>query len=78
LRRIGGTAFSFCPDFGNPKHGSVAVPHLSQPDLKVKIVRKALHTALDLVCAYTGWPVGHAYLRVDGSADALVSSNIGL
>ncbi len=36
-------------------------------------VREALQIALDLVCAYTGWPVGHAYLRVDGSTDTLVS-----
>ncbi len=39
-------------------------------------VREALQTALDLVCTYTGWPVGHAYLRVDGSTDTLVSGRV--
>ncbi len=39
-------------------------------------VQEVLQTALDLVCTHTGWPIGHAYLRVDGSTDTLVSGKI--
>ena len=39
-------------------------------------VEAALQTTIDEVCAYTGWPVGHAYvLAGDGSGD-LVSTDI--
>lgn len=39
---------------------------------------EATHTALDLVCAYTGWPVGHAlFFPEEGEqADGLVSSGV--
>ncbi len=39
---------------------------------------EATRTALDLVCAYTGWPVGHAlFFPVDGvRAEGLVSSGV--
>src|SRR5262249_20265833 len=35
----------------------------------------ALRTALDRVCGYTGWPVGHAYLvATDGSGELVPTS----
>jgi signal transduction histidine kinase/DNA-binding response OmpR family regulator len=39
---------------------------------------EATHTALDLVCAYTGWPVGHAlfFPEDDKQADGLISSGV--
>ncbi|HEX8274216.1 MAG TPA: PAS domain S-box protein [Longimicrobiaceae bacterium] len=37
-------------------------------------VEGALHTTLDEVCAYTGWPVGHAWLPAPGGE--LVSAGI--
>jgi PAS domain S-box-containing protein len=39
-------------------------------------VEEALQSGLDLVCAYTGWPVGHAYLYKDNGAGELVSSRV--
>ncbi|MBD0319536.1 MAG: PAS domain S-box protein, partial [Gemmatimonadetes bacterium] len=33
---------------------------------EARTVYEALQTALDRICAYTGWPVGHAYLAVPG------------
>ena len=39
-------------------------------------VRDALQTVLDLVCAHTGWPIGHAYLRASAGAETLVPSKI--
>jgi PAS domain S-box-containing protein len=38
-------------------------------------VEDALQTCLDAVCAQTGWPVGHAYLR-DPKSGELVPTNI--
>ncbi len=37
---------------------------------------EALQVALDKVCAYTGWPIGHAYLPAEDGADELVPSGI--
>jgi len=38
-------------------------------------VEDALQTAVDMVCNYTGWPVGHAYLTADdGSGKQLPTS----
>jgi PAS domain S-box-containing protein len=39
-------------------------------------VRDALQAALDLVCEYTAWPVGHVYLLDDTVVDRLPSSRI--
>ena len=42
-------------------------------------IETAMQTCIDEVCAYTGWPLGHAYLRpFDGEAldDVLVSTDI--
>ena len=36
----------------------------------------ALHAALESVCSYTGWPVGHAYVRADDDPDLLVSASV--
>ena len=36
-------------------------------------VEDAIRSALDRICAYTGWPVGHAYF-VDASTGELVPS----
>jgi PAS domain S-box-containing protein len=33
-------------------------------------------TCLDLICSYTGWPVGHGYLRANGSPEGLFSVGI--
>ncbi len=37
-------------------------------------VEQALQVALDRVCAFTGWPVGHVYLVGDGDPPELVPS----
>ena len=37
---------------------------------------EALQVAVDRVCAYTGWPVGHACLVPEGGAGELVSSGV--
>ncbi len=39
-------------------------------------VSDALQAVLDLVCAQTSWPVGHAYLGVNAGLETLVSSKI--
>jgi PAS domain S-box-containing protein len=33
-------------------------------------------TCVDLICSYTGWPVGHVYLRASGSAEEPFSAGI--
>jgi len=33
---------------------------------------EAMQTCLDTICAFTGWPVGHAYFREDRELDCLV------
>jgi signal transduction histidine kinase len=38
-------------------------------------IRAAIQTTLDEICAYTGWPVGHAYL-VDDESELLVSAKL--
>ena len=38
-------------------------------------VNDALQAGLDLVCAYTGFPVGHAYV-LDESDGKMVSANV--
>ncbi len=37
---------------------------------------KALRLALDQVCAFTGWPIGHAYLAQENAEGSLFSSGI--
>ncbi|HEX9029031.1 MAG TPA: PAS domain S-box protein [Anaerolineales bacterium] len=37
---------------------------------------EALQFAVDQVCAYTGWPVGHVYLRSGADAPEIVSTGI--
>lgn len=39
-------------------------------------VEDAMQAAIDLVCAYTGWPIGHVCLRAEDSQDELVSTGI--
>jgi PAS domain S-box-containing protein len=39
-------------------------------------VREAMKFTLDRVCAYTRWPIGHAYFAPDGNAGSMVSTNI--
>jgi len=39
-------------------------------------VESAIQVALDQVCAYTGWPMGHAYLVVDNPTLVLVPSGL--
>ncbi len=39
-------------------------------------LREALHTAVDAVCAHTGWPIGHAYACSGEAGRELVSSGI--
>jgi len=36
----------------------------------------AMRTCLDTVCAFTGWPVGHVYVRADGVSDFLKPTKI--
>ena len=38
-------------------------------------VEEATALCLDRICAHTGWPVGHAYVRASGGADGLVPSD---
>ena len=37
---------------------------------------EVLQAAVEEICAYTGWPVGHVYLPAEHDADVLVSSGI--
>lgn len=39
-------------------------------------VEQALQTCLERVCAQTGWPVGHVYLRTEASEGELASAGI--
>jgi PAS domain S-box-containing protein len=39
-------------------------------------IEQTAQVCLDRVCAYTGWPVGHAYLRVDHSAEEPLSARV--
>jgi PAS domain S-box-containing protein len=39
-------------------------------------VEDALQTCLDLVCAYTGWPVGHAYMLAGDGNEKLAPTRI--
>ncbi|MBI4608479.1 MAG: ammonium transporter [Candidatus Rokubacteria bacterium] len=39
-------------------------------------VEEAMQIALDQVCAYTGWPVGHGYLLADDGTGALVPTGL--
>jgi PAS domain S-box-containing protein len=39
-------------------------------------VEEALQAGLDQVCAYTGWPVGHAYVRAGDGSQELVPTTI--
>ena len=37
---------------------------------------EAIQVSLDELCAYSGWPVGHAYLQADNGPSELVPSNL--
>jgi PAS domain S-box-containing protein len=39
-------------------------------------IEKAMQVSIDHVCAYTGWPVGHAYRLVEGTPNGLASTGI--
>jgi PAS domain S-box-containing protein len=39
-------------------------------------LNEALQLGLDKVCTYTGWPVGHVYLRSESNPNELVSSAV--
>jgi PAS domain S-box-containing protein len=39
-------------------------------------VGEAMKFTLDRVCAYTRWPIGHAYFAPDGNTGSIVSTNI--
>ena len=39
-------------------------------------VEHALKSCLDSICAYTGWPVGHVYVRAPGEPAKLVPSTV--
>lgn len=41
---------------------------------KASSVEEAIAFCLDRVCAHTGWPVGHAYVRAPDGSDVLVPS----
>lgn len=43
---------------------------------EVETVEEALQFALDRICAYTGWPVGHSYWLHREKPDELVSSGL--
>ncbi len=49
---------------------------ISEAANEAQDVEEAMQTAVDEVCAHTGWPIGHVYLRgEDGSGD-LISTTI--
>ncbi len=48
---------------------AVAANHADSPDEAIKV-------SLDELCAYSGWPIGHAYLLDPGGSDHLVSANL--
>ncbi len=39
-------------------------------------VDQAMRSCLDAICAYTGWPVGHVYVRSGETPDVLVPTDI--
>src|SRR5688572_29380419 len=39
-------------------------------------VEEAVQTALDMICAYTHWPVGHAYLLDEDNPDVLLPTRL--
>jgi PAS domain S-box-containing protein len=39
-------------------------------------IEHTARTCLNQICAYTGWPVGHAYLRANNSPEDLISAGI--
>jgi len=39
-------------------------------------IERTTKTCVDLICSYTGWPVGHVYLRTNGVSEELVSGGI--
>ncbi|HKA52360.1 MAG TPA: GAF domain-containing protein, partial [Candidatus Binatia bacterium] len=41
---------------------------------EAKTIEEAMQFALGRICAHTGWPVGHVYLRVAGSTGELIST----
>jgi PAS domain S-box-containing protein len=48
---------------------AVAANHADSPD-------EAIQVSLDELCAYSGWPIGHAYLLDSDGSDQLVSANL--
>ena len=48
---------------------AVAANHADNPE-------EAIQVSLDELCAYSGWPIGHAYLLSDDGTEQLVSTNL--
>src|SRR5688500_11899188 len=57
-------------------HAIIRLLHvIAIADNEARSIESALQTCLDQVCAYMGWPVGHAFLR-DQASDVLRSSGV--
>jgi PAS domain S-box-containing protein len=39
-------------------------------------IEHTANTCLHLICSYTGWPVGHVYVRTDDSSEELISAGL--
>ena len=39
-------------------------------------IEHTANTCLHLICSYTGWPIGHVYLRADDSCEELISAGL--
>src|SRR5438093_6973261 len=48
--------------------------HVAAAANEAETIEYAMQVAVDRVCGYTGWPVGHAYILAQNSSRQLVSS----
>ena len=39
-------------------------------------IEHTARTCLGLICSYSGWPLGHAFLQVNDSSEDLISTGI--
>ena len=39
-------------------------------------IEHTARTCLDQICTYTGWPVGHVYLRANNASEELISGGL--
>jgi len=63
----------FYQDISAPKELTRLFGRIAQVTNDVESFEQALHVYLDEICAYTGWPLGHAYLVDDSNKRFTIS-----